>query len=86
MAVKQNIDKLVATLFIQPIEEATWLSLIMVMPKKNEKLIICIDFMKLNKASKKGRCSLPFFDEILNTIVGFIFKWILKIPSDFYSP
>ncbi len=58
----------------------------MVVPKKNGELIICMDFMKLNKASKKDPCRLPFFDEILNTVVGFIFRWILNIPSDFYSP
>ncbi len=58
----------------------------MVVPKKDEKLIICIDFMKLNKASKRNPCPVPFFNEVLNIVVGFIFRWILKIPSDFYSP
>ncbi len=42
--IKQNIDKLLATGFIESIEEATWLSPIVVVPKKNGKLIICIDF------------------------------------------
>ncbi len=36
--VKQNIDKLLTTWFIQLVEEATWLSLIMVMPKKEWKI------------------------------------------------
>jgi hypothetical protein len=51
--VKQDIDKLLAVGFIQPIEEATWLSPIVIMLKKNSKLIICVDFRKLNKATKK---------------------------------
>jgi len=51
--IKQDIDKLLAIGFIQPLEEATWLSPIMVLPKKNGKLKICIDFRKLNKATKK---------------------------------
>jgi hypothetical protein len=54
LAIKHDIDKLLATRFIQPIEEATWLSPIVVVPKKNGKLIIYVDFMKLNKARKKS--------------------------------
>jgi hypothetical protein len=54
--------------FIKPIEEATWLSPIVVVPKKNEKLKICVDFKKLNVAIKKDPYSLPFTDEVIDTI------------------
>jgi hypothetical protein len=40
-------------------------------PKKNGKLKICVDFRKLNKITKKYHYPLPFFDEELNTIVGY---------------
>jgi hypothetical protein len=50
---KQNINKLLATKFIQYVEEATWLSPIVVTPKKNGKLKIYIDFRKVNVATKK---------------------------------
>jgi hypothetical protein len=76
VVVKQDIDKLLVIEFIQPIEEATWLSPIVVVPKKNGKLKICVDFRKLNKATKKDLYPLPFFDEVFNHIVGFIFRWI----------
>jgi hypothetical protein len=47
--IKQDVDKLLVVGFIKLIEEATWLSpLIVVVPKKNGKLKICIDFKKLN--------------------------------------
>ncbi len=85
LTIKQDIDKLVTIGLIQSIKEATWLSPIMVVPKKNGKLEICVDFIKLNKASKKDPYPLPFFNEILNTVVRFIFKWIFMIPSDFYN-
>ncbi len=52
------------------IEEATWLSPIVVVLKKNGKLRICVDFRKLNKATKKNPYPLPFFDEILNIVAG----------------
>jgi hypothetical protein len=39
-------------------------------PKKNEKLRICVDFRKLNVATKKDPFSLPFIDEVINIITG----------------
>jgi len=62
---------LLAIRFIQSIEEATWLSPIVVVPKKNGKLKICIDFKKLNATTKKDPYPLPFTNEVLNTIVGY---------------
>ncbi len=69
--IKQDIDKLLTTCFIQLVEEVTWLSPIVVMLKKNGKLKTCVDFKMLNKATKKGHYPLPFFNEVLNTIVGY---------------
>jgi hypothetical protein len=54
--------------FKQPVEEATWLSLIIIIPKKNGKLRICVDFKKLNAATKQDLFPLPFIDEVLNTV------------------
>jgi hypothetical protein len=69
--IKQNIDKLLVNGFIQPIEEDTWLSPIMVVFNKNKKLKICVDFRKLNRATKKDPYPLPFSDEVLNTIIRY---------------
>jgi hypothetical protein len=69
--IKQDIDKLLVVGFIQSIEEARWLSPIMVVPQKNGKHKICIDFKKLNVATKKDPYPLPFTDEVLNTIAGY---------------
>jgi hypothetical protein len=69
--VKQFIDKLLATRFIESIEEATWLSPVLVVPKKNGKLSIYIDFRKLNATTKKDPYPLPFTYIMLNTIVGY---------------
>jgi hypothetical protein len=68
---KQDIDKLLVARFIQSIKEATWLSPITVIPPKNGKLKVCIDFKKLNATTKKDPYPLPFIDEVLNTIVGY---------------
>jgi hypothetical protein len=41
----------------------------MVIPKKNGKLKICIDFEKLN-GTTKDLYPLPFINEVINIIVG----------------
>jgi hypothetical protein len=40
-------------------------------PKKNGGLKICIDFRKLNAATKKDPYPLSFTDEVLNIVVGY---------------
>jgi hypothetical protein len=69
--VKQDIDNLIIAWFIQPIEEVTWLSPIAVVPKKNGKLRIWVNFKKLNEGNQKKSLSLPFSDEVLNTTTGY---------------
>ncbi len=64
-AMKQNSDQLLTTSFIQLMEEVTWL-LPIVVPKKNGKLRIYVDFIKLNKTTKKDPFPLPFINEKLN--------------------
>jgi hypothetical protein len=68
--VKQDIDKLLAASFIKLIEEVIWLSLIMVVPKKNGRLRICVYFKKFNATTKKNLYPLPFMDEVINIVVG----------------
>jgi len=62
---------LLAVGFIQSIEEATWLSPIIIVPKKNDKMKICIDFKKLNVATKKDPYPLPFINEVLNIVARY---------------
>ncbi len=70
-AIKQDINKLLATKFIQYVKEATWLSPIIIIPKKNGKLKICIDFKKLNVATKKDPHPLLFTNEVLNIVARY---------------
>jgi hypothetical protein len=43
---------------------------LIVVPKKNGKLKICVDFRKFNVATKKDPYSLPFIDEVINIVTG----------------
>lgn len=69
-AVKEDIDRLLKASFITPIEEASWLSLIVVVPKKNGKLRICVDYRGLNQATHKGPFAFPFTDNVLEEVAG----------------
>jgi hypothetical protein len=71
IVIKYDINKLLTTIFIQLVEEATWLSPIIIVPRKNGKLKIYVDFKKLSKATKKIPYPLPFFDEILNIVARY---------------
>jgi len=59
--VKHDIDKLFAIGFIKLVEEATWLSPIVVVLKKNGKLRICVNFKKIKVVTKKDPYLLPFY-------------------------
>jgi hypothetical protein len=68
--IKQDLDKLLVVGFIELVEQATWLSLTMVVLKKNNKLNICIDFQKLNTTTKNDMYPSPFTNEVLDKVVG----------------
>ncbi len=80
-------DKLLVARFIlKHVEKATWLSPIGIILKKIRKLWICIDFDKLNVATKKYLYLLPFIDEVLNIVTShetyYFSWWFPKISSN----
>ena len=68
--VKEEIDKLLQVGFIQPVKKATWLSLIVVVPKKNGKIQVCVDYRKLNAATVTDAFPLPFTDGVLDAVAS----------------
>ena len=42
----------------------------MVIPKKNGKLRICVDYRKLNEATKSDQFPMPFSDTLLDVVAG----------------
>lgn len=49
--IKEEIDKLMAAKFIYEIEHTDWVSPIVVVPKKNGKLRVCVNLKKVNAAT-----------------------------------
>ncbi|KAH9289298.1 hypothetical protein KI387_033415, partial [Taxus chinensis] len=68
--VKEEIDKLLDARFIFAVENLEWVSPIVISIKKNVKLRICVDYRKLNKATKKDHYPLPLSDQILDEAAG----------------
>jgi hypothetical protein len=68
--VKEDLNKLLEAHFIFPIEITQWLSPLVIVPKTNSKLYICVDYQKLNSQTKKDPFPLPFLDSILDTLAG----------------
>jgi hypothetical protein len=56
--------------FIYPISDSRWVSPLVIVPKKNEKWRICVDYREINKATQKDHFPLPFIDQVLDTLVG----------------
>lgn len=65
-AVKEDLEGLLHARFITPVDEATWLSPIVVVPKKTGELRICMDFRWLNGATYEDPYPLPFTNMVLD--------------------
>jgi hypothetical protein len=52
------------------VEEVNYLSLIVVVPKNNNKLRICVDFRQFNVVAKKDPYPLPFTKEVLDKMAN----------------
>ena len=68
--VKEEIDKLLRVRFIRPVKRATWLNPIVVVPKKNGQLHVCVDYQKLNAATVTDAFGLAFTNNILDIFDG----------------
>jgi hypothetical protein len=68
--VKEELDKLLKTRFIRPVEITEWVFPVVLALKKNGKLRVCVNYKALNKVTKKDRYPLPFCEEILEKVVG----------------
>ena len=68
--VKDELQRILMVDFIYPISDSQWVSPLVVVPKKNGKWRICVDYRELNKATLKDHFLLPFIDQVLDTLAG----------------
>ena len=75
--VKKELEKLLDVVFIYPISYSQWVSPLVMVPKKNGKWQICMAYRELNKATQKYHFPLPFIDQVLDTLAGKNFFFIM---------
>eukprot|EP00253_Pinus_taeda_P021687 PITA_21687 len=68
--VKEELQKLLNEGFIYPISDSEWVSPLVILPKKNGKWRVCVDYRALNKATQKDHFPLPFIDQVLDNLAG----------------
>eukprot|EP00253_Pinus_taeda_P017782 PITA_17782 len=68
--VREEVQKLLDAGFIYPISDSERVSPLVLVPKKNGKWRICVDYRELNKATKKDHFPLPFIDQVLDGLAG----------------
>ena len=59
--VQEEIKKLLECGFIYFVPYSEWVSLIIIVLKKNGKIRICQDYRKLNSVTKKGSFSISIY-------------------------
>ena len=60
------MEKLLATRFIREVQYPEWLENVVVVPKKNDKWNICVDYLNLNEACLKDSFPLLRIDQIVD--------------------
>ena len=67
--VKEKIEELVAMDIIEPVEGPTpWVSPVVVVPKQNDEIRLCVDMRRANEAIIRERYPIPTVDEVLQNL------------------
>ena len=69
-AVKDEVQKLMATKFIREVYYPDWLANVVMVKKANGKWRMCVDFTDLNKACPKDSYPLPHIDQLVDSTTG----------------
>ncbi|KAL6334073.1 hypothetical protein AAG906_001834 [Vitis piasezkii] len=67
--IRDEIDKLLGE-FIREVEYPDWLANVVVVPKKEGKWRVCVDYTNLNNACPKDSFPLPRIDQIVDSTAG----------------
>ncbi|WP_251906863.1 reverse transcriptase family protein, partial [Klebsiella pneumoniae] len=66
LKIKDEVSKQLEAGFITTINYSEWLANIVLVPKKDGKVRMCIDYRNLNKASPKDNFPLPCIDTLVD--------------------
>ena len=69
-AIGEEVARLLAAGFIREIYHSEWLANVIMVPKKDKSLRMCIDFKHINRACPKDHFPLPRIDQIVDSTTG----------------
>ena len=70
LKIKEGVTKQLKVGFIKPIHQAEWIANVVLVPKKDGKVRMCVDFRDLNKACPKDDFPLPHIDVLVDNMAG----------------
>jgi hypothetical protein len=68
--VKEKVERLLNAGFIRPCRHMEWVSNMVPMERNTGKILVCIDFCNLNKATSKDEYPMPIVDMLINNASG----------------
>jgi len=66
--IKEEVEKQYNVGFLRVVNYQEWLANVVLVPKKDGKVRMCVDFQDLNKASPKDDFPLPHIDILVHDI------------------
>ena len=70
LVIQTEVDKLLHNGFIRSVKYPEWLDNVVVVPKKENKWRVCVDYTDLNDACPKDSFPLPRIDQIVDASAG----------------
>jgi hypothetical protein len=66
----EELSRLMAASFAKEIQHPDWITNLVLIPKKNWKWRMCVDYTSMNKACLKDPFSLPRIDQVIGLTTG----------------
>ena len=82
MKVKEEVQKQLRVGFIRVAHYHQWVAIIILVPMKDGRVRICMDFRDLNKKSLKDDFSLPHMDILVDNMTGHALLSIMDTYAD----
>jgi hypothetical protein len=83
--IRKEVQKLLDVGFIEVVHHPVWLANLVIVPKENGKLRMCINYTSLNKACPKDPYPLPRIDQIVDSTSGCDLLSFLDAYSGFHQ-
>ena len=83
LIVNEEVQKLLDMGMIREVNYPTWLANVVVVPKKNGKWRVCVDYTDLNKACPKDPFPLPHIDAMVDATAGHEMLTFMDASSGF---